>query len=333
MNLQRPTILVPLLAAIQLFGVSCGPDRLRYQASRPSTSPDGANIVFGSDLQSRGDLYSVTRDGSRLSRLTVGADAKGWPAFSPDGRSIVYAVESALSDPWHISRIRADEHHSEQITSTGASDIAPSYSPDGKYILFARAAVRRPYSMGGVAWDKWDIWIMNADGSMPRQLTSQRYYSIDPPYVSPDGKKVLFAATPTSATGEAVTNRLYVCNLAPDDSPAIPKPLPLAHSADYDGQPRFSADGLRIVFVSRSGSRGGVFDYEIWTATADGRNCRQVTHDQSLDKFPVFSPEGKLIYYFSDPTRIGARQLRKIAANGSDQSEPLIVKGVSQIRD
>jgi hypothetical protein len=142
--------------AISVLACGCS-DRLRYQASRPTVTPDGQKIVFGSDHATDGDVYSIATDGSGLQRLTSGPSVKGWPAMSPDGRSIAYAVESEPSGPWHIFEMNADGGHPVQITSGKSSDVAPAFSPNGTQILFARAASHRPYSMGGITWDHWDV--------------------------------------------------------------------------------------------------------------------------------------------------------------------------------
>jgi Tol biopolymer transport system component len=269
----------------------------------------------GSKLTCRAALGSLTRILAPSFALAVVA---GWPALSPDASSVAYAVESEPSGPWHIFVMGMNGRRPVPITSGPTSDVAPSFSPDGTQIVFARAAESRPYSMGGTTWDQWDVWISNTDGSQLRQLTNRRYRSVDAPCFSPDGKQILFAATPSALAEGAALNRLYVLGVPADNQPGIPKLLPLGRRADYDGQPSFSRDGLRIAFISRSGSRGGLFDYEVWTARADGAKCQQITHDQALD------PDEKFIYYFADPARTGARQLRRIPGEGSGKPETLV---------
>jgi Tol biopolymer transport system component len=146
-----------------------------YFAGRPFVSPRTSEIIFGSAHESPGDIYSISSDASRLARLTSGPLRKGWPAVSPDGSSTLFAAESKPRGAWHIYVMKSIGTSPVQITSSAHSDIAPSYSPDGKQIVFARAARHRPYSMGGMIWDSWDVWLMNADGSSQQQLTQGLY--------------------------------------------------------------------------------------------------------------------------------------------------------------
>ena len=100
--------------------------------------------------------------------------------------------------------------------------------------------------------------------------------------------------------------------------------LPTDHLADYEGQPRFSNDGLHIAFISRTGSRDGLFDYEVWIAEADGTKRRPLTHNQSMNSYPAFSPDNQFIYFLSDPGRNGLRRLWKIEANGTGAASLLL---------
>jgi Tol biopolymer transport system component len=193
-----------------------------------------------------------------------------------------------------------------QLTFGDMSDCMPSYSPDGKRIFFARSARLRGYSMGGEKWDDWDVWEMNADGSAVRQLTYGRYYGVDSPHLSPDGKHVLFAADIPSGPGEklSLSHSLLMFDVDPDGFGTKPRAVPLPpdqsnRNYKYDGDPSFSPDGSSIVFTSLRVSRDSPFDYEIWTCKVDGTGLRQITHNQSRDRNPMFSPDMKYIYYRS----------------------------------
>jgi Tol biopolymer transport system component len=141
------------------------------------------------------NVCSAKVDGSGLTPLTSEPIRRSFPWISPDGRSIAYASAAPDEQGSYIYVMDRDGHNQRQITfGEKLNCISPSYSPDGRKIVFACAARRRPYSTGGKIWDDWDIWEMNADGSSLRQLTAQRFYLVDPPYFSPVGNSVLFAA-------------------------------------------------------------------------------------------------------------------------------------------
>jgi hypothetical protein len=64
----------------------------------------------------------------------------------------------------------------------------------------------------------------------------------------------------------------------------------------------------------------------VFTATPEGRDCHQVTHDHALDAFPVFSFKGDSIYYFLDRARTGERQLWQVGTSGRKATVQLFPK-------
>jgi Tol biopolymer transport system component len=157
-------------------------------------SSDGTAIFFKENRHNGSDIYRVASDRTGLAKLTSGASYKSWPWVSHDGKSITYVSNASNDQGAHIFVMDIDGHHARQLTFGDYPDVSPSYSPDGRKIIFVRAARHRPRHWGGMTWDWWDIWQVNADGSSPRQLTFRRYLDIDAPYISPDSKHVLFAA-------------------------------------------------------------------------------------------------------------------------------------------
>jgi Tol biopolymer transport system component len=84
----------------------------------------------------------------------------------------------------------------------------------------------------------------------------------------------------------------------------------LTDSAISDGQPSWSADGKRLVFV-RSG--------QVFTMTADGGNQTQVTHDNGIDTSPGFSPNGRRIVFAKDNDDAFRIIIFKIRTDGTDK--------------
>jgi Tol biopolymer transport system component len=131
----------------------------------PKYSPDGHWIAFSTFPQTGAPaVYLVRADGSHFHRLTplrLHAFDGDW---SPDGRRIVASTNADLPDS-QVFTIRADGSHVRLLTSgpTGQNDVYASYSPDGCKITFAR-------SLAGQATT--DLWVMNADGSNPHDITN-----------------------------------------------------------------------------------------------------------------------------------------------------------------
>lgn len=284
--------------AFAIFSCSCSENKAPngFFFGRCAVSPEGRALYFAMGDRSASNLYSVANDGSRLAQMTAGAGIVRYdPCASPDGKWITFAA-NLPGAKGHIYVAERGGTDIRQLTFGDSWDGVPSYSPDGKKIIFARST---PCSGN-------DIWEMNADGTSVRQLTHNQYYGVDAPYVSPDGKQIIFAAD----VGEPFKNfshRLLIFNIREDGTATSPTAVPLPpgpydqkDGRNFDGDPYFSRDGSHICFISLRESRRSPYDYEIWTSKLDGTELRQITHDQSRDEHPVFSPDMKYIYYGSD---------------------------------
>ena len=134
----------------------------RFAWGCPSWFPDGEQVVYAKDYK----LYVVAADGGTAQELTDDRDGTFYrPAVSPDGRSI--AVHG-----WHrrsgdgIVVMRQDGSAIRRITtslSETESDAAPSWSPDGKRILFSG------YRTGTVGAG---VYLVRRDGSGRRRLSN-----------------------------------------------------------------------------------------------------------------------------------------------------------------
>ena len=303
-----------------LLCASCGEKPATVnQPSGPNTfhvggnftfTPDGSSFIIegvsGSPSDNEGDLYTVSSDGTKLSKIADSSD-KDFLSVSPDGKLIAYVNIANTAEQGQIYVMNRDGTNSRRLTNFGGT--YPSWSPDGSKIVYAHTPDNRFYPPGsfssGMAQD-YDIWQMNADGTSRRALTDGKYDGIDPPHYSPDGKHILFAVE--SIGSFASRHQLMILDIGPDGSATNLRPVPLppaapvgSHNPKYgsifDGDPSYSADGSKIVFTSLRVSRPSPFDYEIWTANIDGTNLRQITHNQSRNQNPAFSPDGKYIYF------------------------------------
>jgi serine/threonine protein kinase len=130
-------------------------------------------------------LYEVDWNGvgaaGELRTMTRGLGRDRQPAYSPDGRRIIFSSNrSGNVDLWALDRSTKEL---VQLTDDLAIDYDPAFSPDGKHILWTS---NRSGNM--------EIWIADADGGRGRQL-SQDGEDAENATMTPDGKWVVYGST------------------------------------------------------------------------------------------------------------------------------------------
>jgi len=82
----------------------------------------------------------------------------------------------------------------------------PTFSPDGRKIIFLRSGVLRERSMGGEMVSHWDVYEVELATGKERQLTDYRFYAISRPYYLPNDKGIIFSAVNGKGTFPAELN-------------------------------------------------------------------------------------------------------------------------------
>ena len=244
-------------------------------------SPDGEELVFQSNATGDWDLYAMRVDGSALRPLVTGPGADITPVFAPDGKTIAFVSERDgqrevyLCDP--------DGGAQRRVTTEPGHDLHPVWSRDGGRILFssnrgnASADDYDLYSMrsdGGdlvrltrgpdvdtyASWspdgarivtrrvlagtDNNEVFLLDADGGNPRNLTNDPESYDGWPVWSPDGRRIAFAGGPP---GRA-PHRIQLMDPDGGNRKALTGAA-VPGGFVYDTQPSFSPDGRRLAFT------------------------------------------------------------------------------------
>ena len=247
-------------------------------------------VVVGSNPVSRSIFGSAREPEARWSsftRISENAGEETSPTLSPDGTTVAYAMR--VNGSWDIYAQRVGGRNATPIVNDPQRDEkGAAFSPDGSQIAFHIAD-----ATGG-------IFIAGATGESVRRVTETGF---DPAW-SPDGKQIAYGTEevndPSSRLGES---RLYVVGV----SGGAPRKL-----VDGDGvQPSWSPSGARIVYWSNIGGQR-----DIYTIASTGGTPVPVTNDPAIDWSPVWSPDGRFIYFSSD--RGTAMNLWRIAIDESN---------------
>lgn len=220
-----------------------------HDSTCPPRPDPSQGYVWGLD---RFDIYMANRDGSGLRRLTNFDVYTAEGVLSPDGRRIVFT--SLKDGDLDIYTMNVDGSDVRRLTTTPGYDGGPWWSPDGTKIVYR--AWHPPDSAGQADYQallaqrmvrpsRMELWVMNADGSDQRQITSLGGANFGPSW-TPDGRRIVFSSNyknPRSRNFE-----LYLINL---DGSGLEQ---VTTHEEFDGFPMFSPDGRRIVWASNRGN-------------------------------------------------------------------------------
>jgi len=259
----------------------------------PSFSPDGRALAFASCAGAEGapicDVSVLALDAQLRPRGAARPLTKQrlWIAglaWTRDGRSIVYSAGGAL---W---RVRANGDATPERLELAASATNPSTARSQDRLAFVR-------SVGSM--DLYRIQL----GESPTPLVESTFPDTHPQY-SPDGRRIAFES------GRAGKQEIWLVDA--DGS----NPTRLTRGPGrYQGTPGWSPDGRSIAFDSYA--EDGHSD--VWTIGVDSSGLRQITSDPADDCVPIWSRDGRFVYFASN--RTGRFEIWRAAIAGGAEEQ------------
>jgi TolB protein len=198
----------------------------------------------------------------RLRFANPPAPTTGWPEFTPDGKSMLFA--SSLSGWTQIYIAGIDGSSPRQLTNTKSIDFSPRVNPKtGRDVLFIS-------DRSG----KQQLWRMNIDGGDLERLTNGEGEVSNPSW-SPDGQRIAFSWTRGFELGGF---NIFWMDVGER------KPIQITSETGVNENPWWAPDGIHIVFSSKRGR-----STQIFTTLVDGTQVRQLTHEGNNVQ-PVWAP-------------------------------------------
>ena len=132
----------------------------------PSYSPDGKYICFNSDRSGLQQIYVMRSDGSNVKRITFGKGLYGTPVWSPRGDLIAFT--KVHKSKFYIGVMRPDGS-GERLLTENFYQEAPSWSPNGRVLIFYRETKSNPDGEGFSA----KLWSIDLTGYNERLIETE----------------------------------------------------------------------------------------------------------------------------------------------------------------
>jgi Tol biopolymer transport system component len=258
-------------------------------------SPDGRQLAFVRLMSSGyGHLYVLPlseefRPTGEPRRLPFNQQVNMTPAWTPDGREIVFAAGPYVDAGSRLWRMKVSGSQGPQpLGLPGESASGPAVSRQGGRLVYVAATA------------DVNIWRMElsrrgAPGPPVRLIASTK--GDGAPQYSPDGKRIAFDSDRTG------NNEIWVCDGNGGNQ------VQMTSFGAHSGSPRWSPDEERIAFDSNKEGR-----WQIYVIDAAGGVARRLHDSPFDDDAPGWSHDGKWIYFASN--RTGELQVWKMPAEG-----------------
>ncbi len=198
------------------------------------------------------DIFTSRADGTDLKRLTTTPGYDAETTISRNGKLVFTSMRDGDLD---IYTMDANGKNVRRLTNELGYDGGPFWSYDGKQIVYRahhpqtekeKADYRDLLAQNLIRPTTLEIWVMNADGSNKRRVTSNGKANFAP-YFFPDGKRIIFASNMDDPRGRNFD--LYKINV---DGSGLER---ITFNETFDGFPMFSPDGKKLVFASNRNAK------------------------------------------------------------------------------
>jgi Tol biopolymer transport system component len=209
------------------------------------------------------DIFMADLNGKIVKQLTSAKGYDAEPTLSPDGKKMIYTSDKDGDIDLYIMDLKSGKE--KKVTNTLGYDGGAWFSPDGKRIIWRASRPETEEEIKEykdllaehmVAPTNMEVFVADADGSNPRQVTSYGQANWAPTFM-PDSKRIIFASNHEYKRGFPFN--LYIVN---DDGSDLRK---VSRDKGFDAFPMFSPNGKKVIFSSNR-NNGGTRDTNVFIA-------------------------------------------------------------------
>ncbi len=236
-------------------------------------SPDGQTLAYLSLRNNASNIFvkDIDKQGSSSQRTNRSSVIDF--SYSPDGKQICFSEAKGKTNQVFLTDAKQG-YVCRQITS-GANDYSPVFSPDMKTIFFARLENR------GIS-----VWGYDTQKNYLSSYTTGMNPTAD------SKSNVIYVARESNGKGE-----IWKIDLRTGVEECV-----VSDSERSFYSPQLSPDGRTLVLVGGTKIDNGSTGYwntDIYTCRTDGTDLQQLTHHAADDLSPVWSADGRYIYFIS----------------------------------
>lgn len=238
-----------------------------------------SRLAFVSDVSGRNEIHVIDTDGSHDQAITSNRTLNLSPAWSPDGRYLLYLGYRARNPDLYIADLAKGTE--SKFYSASGLNIAGEFSPDGRQIAFC--AMDRDANV--------DVYVISREGRDLRRITVSAAIDVSPTW-SPDGRLMAFVSDRTGSP------QIYLLDLSRGPEGSNNPAVRLTYDGSYNTSPAWSPDGRYIAYAGRV---GGEFDLFLIEMGTNQRTSRRLTATPSNEEEPAWSPDSRFLVYDSNP--------------------------------
>jgi len=264
----------------------------------PNGGDEGKNLVF-SARETDGNYNIYLKDNvlaKAIIKKTSGNNFNLSPDFcSSNGKIVFQYFDNTNFDIYYVDAYSGKAI--SQITNTDENEYNPSWSSDGKFIIYEKGSPPKLYIKTtkntisaalytGIIVTKNQIWLKNTETGELKMLGEGSF-----PSISPNGKEIAYVKYDLNKKKSEETGTIWIMSINGES----PKQL-TDSQLGYSTKPSWSPDGKNLIFNLTKNNK---VDSDIYSIRTDGENLKQHTTNESEDFAPYWSKDN-FIYFSSD---------------------------------